>query len=279
MTGQASVPCTSWFGGHDAIETDADGFRHRPGSVPDGSPPWAPTPGSSSTTYEINVKIEPGATITDTAQLGCTYIGPNGPYFGVHPAHSGEVTATATASLGGAHCRGAIITFAAGQVSVRGEKAGVGDIVVIGDELETHGRTRVELKLEDTSLVRIGPNSKIRLNADTLCKAPEDRRVSSKLVIGNIWAKIAHFVGGEPKFEVVTGDAGGGVRGGIGEFGYDPVAKRTLMRIDEGYGFLRNLKGTPKRSVRIPAGYCSAVTGAAPPRTPYRCQPFFHWEK
>jgi hypothetical protein len=82
-----------------------------------------------------------------------------------------------------------------------------------GDFIETARRTRVELTLIDQSVLRLGPLSKVELAAAAFGQGPDDRKVSAKLRVGNVWASVTKALGGEARFEVKTENAVAGVRG------------------------------------------------------------------
>jgi hypothetical protein len=95
----------------------------------------------------------------------------------------------------------------------RTEALAQGASLTEGDEIETQRRTRLELTLADGSVVRLGPLSRARLETATFGKTPEDRKVSARLLVGNVWANVAKAVGGDARFEVRTDNAVAGVRG------------------------------------------------------------------
>jgi ferric-dicitrate binding protein FerR (iron transport regulator) len=109
------------------------------------------------------------------------------------------------------------VTFLAGEATRsaggKAEKLAVGKPVFQGDVLETQKRTRLEVKLADGSVVRLGPTSKAEVQAAAFGKSVEDRNVSAKLLVGKVWANVAKAVGGEQRFEVKTENAVAGVRG------------------------------------------------------------------
>ncbi|MFT3916357.1 MAG: FecR family protein [Anaeromyxobacteraceae bacterium] len=110
------------------------------------------------------------------------------------------------------------VTFLAGEASRKAAdgkaaKLAVGAPVFEGDVLETERRTRLEVKLNDASVVRLGPTSKAVVQAAAFGKTVDDRKVSAKLVVGQVWANVAKAVGGEARFEVQTENAVAGVRG------------------------------------------------------------------
>lgn len=146
-----------------------------------------------------------------------------------------------------------------------------------GQTIVTGVRTRVELTLADGSSIRIGPESTVNLGS-VLCGKPEDRKVSMKLVIGNIWAKLAHSIGGDAQFEVRTSNAACGVRDSEMEVSAD-ANHLVILRIDEGHGHFRGGRGPSKKEVKLEAGFCSSVRPGEPPSAPYRCEPFFIWEE
>lgn len=110
------------------------------------------------------------------------------------------------------------ISFVAGdatRTNAKGkpEKLAVGAKVFEGDVIETQKRTRLEVKLNDGSVLRLGPVSKVVLESAVFGKSAESRKVSAKMVVGNVWANVAKTVGGEARFEVKTENAVAGVRG------------------------------------------------------------------
>jgi hypothetical protein len=109
------------------------------------------------------------------------------------------------------------VTFLAGEATRtsggRSEKLAVGKPVHQGDVLETQKRTRLEVKLADGSVVRLGPSSRAEVLAAAFGKTADDRNVSTKLLVGKVWANVAKAVGGEQRFEVRTENAVAGVRG------------------------------------------------------------------
>jgi len=110
------------------------------------------------------------------------------------------------------------VTFLAGEASRKAAdgksaKLAVGAPVFEGDVLETARRTRLEVKLADASVVRLGPASRAVVQAASFGKSVDERKVSAKLVVGQVWANVAKAVGGEARFEVQTENAVAGVRG------------------------------------------------------------------
>jgi hypothetical protein len=123
------------------------------------------------------------------------------------------------------------VTFLAGEAARaaggKAEKLAVGGAVYQGDLLETQKRTRLEVKLADGSVLRLGPSSKAEVAAAAFGKTVEERKVSAKLVVGKVWANVAKAVGGEQKFEVKTENAVAGVRGTT--FRVDAATDRSVV--------------------------------------------------
>ena len=147
------------------------------------------------------------------------------------------VAALAGAALLAASARGAAprpagtVTFLAGDATRtaggKAEKLGAGSAVHAGDVLETGRRTRLEVKLADESVLRLGPASRVRVEEASFGGSAEDRKVGAKLLVGKIWANVAKAVGGEARFEVRTENAVAGVRGTT--FRVDAATDRSVV--------------------------------------------------
>lgn len=109
------------------------------------------------------------------------------------------------------------VTFVAGEATRsaggKAEKLAVGSAVYARDALETGRRTRLEVKLGDASVLRLGPLSRVLLEEAAFGRTAGERKVSAKLAVGKVWANVAKAVGGDARFEVQTDNAVAGVRG------------------------------------------------------------------
>ena len=123
------------------------------------------------------------------------------------------------------------VTFVAGEATRtaggKAQKLAVGSVVYAGDALETQRRTRLEVKLADQSVLRLGPLSRAVLEQAAFGRTPEERKVGAKLLVGKIWANVAKAVGGEARFEVQTENAVAGVRGTT--FRVDAATDRSVV--------------------------------------------------
>lgn len=144
---------------------------------------------------------------------------------------AGALAVAAVTASAAAPAPAGSVTFLAGQAQrIAGGKAtalSVGAPVYAGDVITTQKRTRLELKLADQSVLRLGPSAKVDLSAAAFGRSVEDRQVSAKLQVGNVWAKVAKTVGGESRFEVKTENAVAGVRGTT--FRVDAAVDRSVV--------------------------------------------------
>lgn len=109
------------------------------------------------------------------------------------------------------------VSFLDGRATAQGEggEARVlarSDRVFEGEAVETAAGARLELKVADGSVVRVGPSSKLLLRSAHFGQKG-DRKFSAKLAFGRAWSKVTGVIGGEAKFEVETDNAVAGVRG------------------------------------------------------------------
>jgi hypothetical protein len=81
-----------------------------------------------------------------------------------------------------------------------------------GDRLRTGADSRLELKLADNSLLRLGAKSELQLQKVSVIGA-KSRNVSVRLSIGRLWSAVSKLLGPENNFEVRTDNAVAGVRG------------------------------------------------------------------
>ena len=142
------------------------------------------------------------------------------------------VVLAAAGALAASPAPAGTVTFLAGDATRapsggKPEKLAVGKPVFKGDVLETQRRTRLEVKLADDSVLRLGPTSKAEVQDATFGKSVEDRKVSAKLLVGKVWANVAKAVGGERRFEVKTENAVAGVRGTT--FRVDAATDRSVV--------------------------------------------------
>ena len=158
------------------------------------------------------------------------------------------------------------VTFVSGEASrIAGgkeERLAPGSAVEVGDTVETRKRTRLEITLRDQSVLRVGPLSRLRLGAAIFGRSLDDRRVAARLLVGEVWAKVAKAEGGEAKFEVQTANAVAGVRGTT--FRVDAKADRSVVvKVYAGAVAVAGGGPIPRPAHRAPGGAPGAVEGRA----------------
>ncbi len=82
-----------------------------------------------------------------------------------------------------------------------------------GDRLRTKKSARLEAKLMDGSMLRLGGSSELRLRTTTYHRKTKKKSVSAHLFFGRAWAAVTTLFGRESRFEVTTKNAVAGVRG------------------------------------------------------------------
>ena len=87
--------------------------------------------------------------------------------------------------------------------------------VLAGSILKTYDNARVELRFKDGSILRVGPNSTLKLSGANLNSKSSEVQVNATLIGGKAWANVSKMVGTESSFEVKTHNAVAGVRGTV----------------------------------------------------------------
>jgi len=81
-----------------------------------------------------------------------------------------------------------------------------------GDRVRTGEASRLEIKLGDGSLLRLGASSEVALEQAKI-RSGGKKKVQARLFLGRLWAAVTKLVGSESRFEVTTANAVAGVRG------------------------------------------------------------------
>lgn len=109
-----------------------------------------------------------------------------------------------------------------------------------GDFLKTEVDSRIETRLLDESVIRVGPNSRLRVEQAKFKGSGKEQQktFSARLIIGRAWAKVTKLFGNST-FDVQTPNAVAGVRGTA--FGVDTAAdKTTTVRVYSGKVLVSN---------------------------------------
>ena len=82
-----------------------------------------------------------------------------------------------------------------------------------GATVVTQKGSHVNLRFQSGSLLRIGPNTKVRIQSLKQRVPAGNRKENIKLVFGKVWARVMKIVGDNSNFEIRTDHAVAGVRG------------------------------------------------------------------
>ncbi len=104
-----------------------------------------------------------------------------------------------------------------GDVKVKYGKAAFksikkGAMIKAGAVVKTGRKSRIEIKLADNSVIRLGSNSKVTLQRAMFADGG-NKKVTARLWGGKAYAVVNKLVGKESSFEIKTGTAVAGVRG------------------------------------------------------------------
>lgn len=103
--------------------------------------------------------------------------------------------------------RKAVISFLKGKAKITTAAEEIKDaelafVLYEGDKIDTYENSRVELKLDDGSIIRISANTSILLSS--LKEEELKRETSIKVFIGRIWLNVLKILGKESKFNIET---------------------------------------------------------------------------
>lgn len=102
-----------------------------------------------------------------------------------------------------------------------------GDVLAIGEEISTGNDGYLEIELYDGSVLRLPPNSKIKID-EMMC---ETNTTKIKAIMGSVWSKVKKIVGGG-HFEISGLKGWCGVRGT--EFIFDAQSDKDIIKVYEG---------------------------------------------
>jgi len=115
----------------------------------------------------------------------------------------------------------------------RSEALVKGGSVMVGARVHTGARTKLELRLSDSSVIRLGSNSDLELKTAHFT-GKGSRSVSAELITGQAYASVSKLVGADSKFEISTGTAVAGVRGTAFRIDAKANDKSTVVRVYTG---------------------------------------------
>lgn len=160
----------------------------------------------------------------------------------------------------------ATVSMLDGSATLDGAPLAKGAVVTRGGVVQTGPGARLELRLPDKSVIRIGPGSKLVLDP----KYCQDRpgRFSFRLMFGRVWSVITGIAGAGQTYEAETGNACTGSRwtSWCTDAGTKNGKPWTRVRAYHHSVTVRNLKGGPE--VVVPQGRETTVTGDDAPTAP-----------
>jgi hypothetical protein len=115
----------------------------------------------------------------------------------------------------------------------RSEALVKGGSVAVGAKIHTGEKTKLELRLSDTSVIRLGSKSDLELRAAHF-SGKGTKNVSAELLTGQAYASVSKLVGSDSKFEISTGTAVAGVRGTAFRIDAKANDRSTVVRVYTG---------------------------------------------
>jgi len=127
------------------------------------------------------------------------------------------------------------------------KRLGLSTSLFAGDRVFTKLESRVELKMFDGSIIKVGENSLFTI--EEMKKEDESSSMSFGLSFGNVWAKFKKIFSSSSSRDISTPTAVVAVRGT--EFGVevDPATGKTKVKVKEGRVEVTNRRGTNAQSV------------------------------
>ncbi|MFH0776789.1 MAG: FecR domain-containing protein [Patescibacteria group bacterium] len=120
-----------------------------------------------------------------------------------------------------------------GRAWINGIAALDGDVLHVGDNIETAADASAEIVFFDNSVSRLSGSTKITLTEI----AGEDSdatasRVRLRLDLGEVWSKVTKLVNSESTFEVATADVAAAVRGSAFDIAVNSDGNTTVMAVE-----------------------------------------------
>ncbi|MCW5830053.1 MAG: FecR domain-containing protein [Deltaproteobacteria bacterium] len=140
--------------------------------------------------------------------------------------------------------------------------------VTEGNILRTGKKSRAEISLPGDSVMRLGPETRLRLTKLHFPPGQKAPQVEARLAVGRVWSRVTRLFGApDPQFRVSAGNAFAGVRGTAFEIGYFPLAGDNVSP-DGATGLLKVYEGKVAVGRYDPFKPADPVTpgGIVPPR-------------
>jgi ferric-dicitrate binding protein FerR (iron transport regulator) len=165
-------------------------------------------------------------------------------------AAAAAILCLSSLSSKGQETAAATVAFVEGDASINpaGDAAWValseGRAIGRGDEIRTGPDGSVELLLADESVLRIGPDTQVRVKEAGIVEATKLSTNVFDLIVGKVRAVVTPFVNAESRFNIETENTTVGVRGTDFGVSHDPKTKQTEVVSMDG-----DLELRPKEAV------------------------------
>jgi len=130
-----------------------------------------------------------------------------------------------------------------------------------GDTVRTEKKGRVEIRLADSSVIRLGSASLVVIN-EAVFRGGGEKKFSAKMMQGQAYAVVSKLVGSDSNFEVRTNNAVAGVRGTTFRINAQ-LDKSTVVRVYTGAVAVSNAPIFAKAGKPKDKGEAPAVGGEA----------------
>jgi len=178
--------------------------------------------------------------------------------------------------------RAAQLTMQFGDVKVNQGgtemKASRGLVLLQGAQIQTSAGAKVEIQLDEGSVVRVGPNTKFSLSA--YAYSAGSRNTNVDLQNGSMSMRVTKLTGGS-QFKVSTVTAVAGVRGTYFYINYDEKSKEVGVAVYSGEVEVGKEKADntidSTSSVKVPAGHATTVSPDGKAATPFKIPAKIEW--
>jgi hypothetical protein len=137
------------------------------------------------------------------------------------------------------------------RVYAAGSKSGrllhKGDLLKKDHEVKVDGKSRLELRFPDGTIMRLAENSSLRMNELTFHKQTDKKNVRVGLSVGRLWAKVRKLTTPDSAVEVKTSNAVAGVRGTVYRVNVE-ADNSALVKVYDGEVYVAN----PPRDAAAP---------------------------
>jgi len=139
----------------------------------------------------------------------------------------------------------AVVTVLQGTARIyeKGETTGrllkKGDTLRNEQEVRVAGKSRLEIRFPDGTVMRLSEKSNLKMNALSFNKQTNEKKVKTDLSLGKLWAKVRQLTTPDSTVEVRTSNAVAGVRGTVYRVNVEDD-KSTMVKVYDGSVYVAN---------------------------------------